>query len=276
MVQTKLKQDNVRYDRPDDIPGMVLGEAHFTDFSFEPHFHLDYHIGLIAEGAQRQRFSGQTGLLGAGRISIMPPGEIHTGAPENNNAYTLRTFRVAPELLNNLAEEFSGRPSPLALGAEIIEAPRLSSHLYLLHQLMAQKSDAGGHSFDEQYLAALEPLFIQLNVTKPTDNMVSGLSERQWRGIEEYCHAHLAEKISLSELAELCDLNRFQFLRHFSKQTGMTPYAWLKRLRLEVACGMLSKASNSIADIASAVGFYDQSHFNRAFRQAFGVAPSSY
>src|SRR5471032_2304510 len=67
MAQSKPKPDDVRYYRPEEIPGMVLGEAHFTDFSFEPHFHLDYHIGLIAEGAQRQRFAGQTGLLGAGR-----------------------------------------------------------------------------------------------------------------------------------------------------------------------------------------------------------------
>jgi len=275
MAQSKPKPDDVRYYRPEEIPGMVLGEAHFTDFSFEPHFHLDYHIGLIAEGAQRQRFAGQTGLLGAGRISIMPPGEIHTGTPENNNAYTLRTFRVVPELLNSLAEEFSGDPRPLALGAEIIEAPNLSAHLTTLHQFMAQKNPASGHSFDEQYLAALEPLFIQLKVVSPRE-VQSGLSQRDWRNIEEYCHAHLAEKISLSELAQLCGLNRFQFLRHFSKQTGMTPYAWLKRLRLEVACGLLSQAGRSIADVASAVGFYDQSHFNRAFRQAFGVAPSSY
>jgi len=275
MAQSVSKPEQVRYYRPDDIPGMVLGEAHFTDFSFEPHFHLDYHIGLISEGAQRQRFSGQTGLLGAGRISIMPPGEIHTGTPENNNAYTLRTFRVAPTLLNNLAEEFSGRHQQLSVGAGIIEAPDLSKHLSVLHQLMAQKSDSAGHSFDEQYLAALEPLFIQLKVTRPVETQQS-LSKRQWGEIEAYCHAHLAEKISLSELAALCGLNRFQFLRCFSKQTGMTPYAWLKRLRLEVACSLLGQPGRSIADIASAVGFYDQSHFNRAFRWAFGVAPSHY
>lgn len=275
MAAPVRKKDQVRYYRPEAIPGMVLGEAHFTDFSFEPHFHLDYHIGLIADGAQRQRFAGQNGVLGAGRISIMPPGEVHTGTPENKNAYSLRTFRVAPALLDSLAEEFSGHSRKLALRPDIIEAPRLSQHLYLLHQQMAQNTGTAGHSFDEQYLATLEPLFVALNVVKPIEE-ISGLSQSDWRRIEEYCYAHLAEKISLGELAGLCGLNRFQFLRHFSQRTGMTPYAWLKRLRLEVACGWLNKPGRSIADVATSVGFYDQSHFNRAFRQAFGVAPSAY
>ncbi|MDN5681527.1 MAG: helix-turn-helix domain-containing protein [Ewingella sp.] len=43
-----------------------------------------------------------------------------------------------------------------------------------------------------------------------------------------------------------------------------------------MACSLLGQSGRSIADIASAVGFYDQSHFNRAFRWAFGVAPSHY
>ncbi|WP_206664895.1 helix-turn-helix transcriptional regulator [Ewingella americana] len=275
MATPSRKKDQVRYYRPDDIPGMVLGEAHFTDFSFEPHFHLDYHIGLIAEGAQRQRFAGQNGVLAAGRISIMPPGEVHTGTPENSNAYSLRTFRVAPALLDSLAEEFSGHRQTLALRPEIIESPHLSQHLTALHQQMTLNTGAAGHSFDEQYLATLEPLFVALNVAKQAEE-ISGLSTAHWGRIEEYCYAHLAEKISLSEMAGLCGLNRFQFLRHFSQRTGMTPYAWLKRLRLEVACGWLNKPGRSIAEVATSVGFYDQSHFNRAFRQAFGVAPSAY
>src|SRR5471032_3284614 len=142
MAQSKPKPDDVRYYRPEEIPGMVLGEAHFTDFSFEPHFHLDYHIGLIAKGAQRQRFAGQNGVLAAGRISIMPPGEVHTGTPENSNAYSLRTFRVAPALLDSLAAEFSGHRQTLALRPEIIESPHLSQHLTALHQQMTLNTGA--------------------------------------------------------------------------------------------------------------------------------------
>ena len=61
------------------------------------------------------------------------------------------------------------------------------------------------------------------------------------------------------------------------KQTvGMTPHAWLLRLRLERACALLLRSTQAIATVAQEVGFYDQNHFNRAFRQAYGVAPSNY
>jgi AraC-like DNA-binding protein len=56
----------------------------------------------------------------------------------------------------------------------------------------------------------------------------------------------------------------------------MTPHAWVVRLRLERACSLLSHSDRCLTQVAQEVGFYDQSHFNRAFRQAFGVSPSKY
>ncbi|WP_206541917.1 AraC family ligand binding domain-containing protein [Winslowiella iniecta] len=127
-------QQQVRYYRPAAMPGLVLGEARFSDFSFAPHYHLDYHIGVIAGGVQRQRFGGRSELLGAGRISVMPPGEVHTGCREGENAYTLRTFRIRPELMHSLAQEIAGKPVELAFGGAMLMAPQLSPFLLALHQ----------------------------------------------------------------------------------------------------------------------------------------------
>ncbi|MGE8638798.1 MAG: helix-turn-helix transcriptional regulator, partial [Achromobacter sp.] len=55
-----------------------------------------------------------------------------------------------------------------------------------------------------------------------------------------------------------------------------TPHAWLVRLRLERACAALATERVSVAQVAADVGFYDQSHFNRAFRMAYGAPPSAY
>ncbi len=98
----------------------------------------------------------------------------------------------------------------------------------------------------------------------------------QWRCVRDYCNEHLADKITLEALAALCGLERFQFLKLFKQTVGMTPHAWLVRLRLERACVLLSHTQWELTRVAQEVGFYDQSHFNRAFRQAFGVAPSRY
>ena len=61
----------------------------------------------------------------------------------------------------------------------------------------------------------------------------------------------------------------------FKKKTGMTPYAWLKRLRLERGKLLLARGL-PVSEVALAVGFFDQSHFHHGFRQAFGLTPADY
>ena len=65
-------------------------------------------------------------------------------------------------------------------------------------------------------------------------------------------------------------------MRRFAHSFGLTPHAWLVRLRLERACAALAGSGLSVAQVAAEVGFYDQSHFNRAFRVAYGAPPSAY
>jgi hypothetical protein len=52
-----------------------LSTARFSAFRFEPHYHLDCHIALVADGVQRQSFQGASLLLTRGTIQLMPPGD---------------------------------------------------------------------------------------------------------------------------------------------------------------------------------------------------------
>jgi AraC-like DNA-binding protein len=125
------------------------------------------------------------------------------------------------------------------------------------------------------WLTLLGRLFVQTRMAKP--QFVKGtLTSVQWQRVKEYCDVHLAEKITLEQLAALCNLERFHFLKLFKQTVGMTPHAWVVRLRLERACSLLSHTDRCLTQVAQEVGFNDQSHFNRAFRQAFGVSPSKY
>ena len=71
--------EEVQYSHSADIPGLILSTARFAEFRFEPHYHLDCHIALIANGVQRQSFRGESLLLTRGAIQLMPPGEVHDG-----------------------------------------------------------------------------------------------------------------------------------------------------------------------------------------------------
>jgi AraC-like DNA-binding protein len=267
--------DQVEYQQVDGVPGLVLGSARFSDFGFDRHFHLDYHIGLVTEGVQRQWFGGKTVLLGPGCISVMPPGEMHDGIAENGAAYTLKTFRLSQELVSELAAEIGDTHREPELAGAFLDDPALAGHLLRLHDAMQRSSDADGFDVQTEWLNLLEFLLRESRAIVPA-TFKGGLSPQQWSRVREFSLSHLDEKLTLETLAAICGLGKFQFLRQFKQSVGMTPHAWLMRLRLERACALLASHSLAIVDIAQAVGFYDQSHFNRAFRQAFGVAPSGY
>jgi AraC-like DNA-binding protein len=265
----------VQYQRISEVPGLVLGTARFAEFGFERHFHLDLHVGLVTEGVQRQRNNGRTEFLRPGSVYLMPPGEIHDGMPEGDSQYTLRTFRLSPELVASVAGDISGTHREAQFAGTLLEDPALAGHLLRLHDAMCRSHGAGSLDVQTEWLTLLEFLFRQTRAVVP-ENVKGALSPLQWQRVRDYCHSHLAEKITLDELAAQCGLGRFQFLKQFKQTIGMTPHAWLVRLRLERACSLLSRGPQAIAEVAQEVGFYDQSHFNRAFRQAFGVAPSGY
>ena len=107
------------------------------------------------------------------------------------------------------------------------------------------------------------------------DRLARELSESQLRLLRDYLMATLDARHTLEDLGQVVGLTRFAFLRQFKKKTGMTPYAWLKRLRLERGKHLLCSGL-PVSEVALAVGFFDQSHFHHGFRQAFGLTPAEY
>lgn len=270
-------KDDVRYQPVAGTPGLVLGVARLCEFQFDRHYHVDYHIGLVTQGVQRQTFRGRSILLGPGAVALMPPGEIHdgTGVDDYGQAYTLKTFRLAPDLMRGfIAEVSGGAPDERFLGT-LIEDTALASRFMALHASWMAGAAAGPLAHESASLALMGALFARTGAVVQQD-IRGGLSAPHTRTVLDYCQAHLGDKIGLEDLAQLCGLSRYQFLRRFALTVGLTPHAWLTRLRLERACAVLAGAPASIAQVAADVGFYDQSHFNRAFRTAYGVPPSAY
>jgi AraC family transcriptional regulator len=82
--------------------------------------------------------------------------------------------------------------------------------------------------------------------------------------------------ISLRELSAASGLSRFHFSRLFKRQTGVSPAKYVERIRIEQAKALIVRAQMSLADVALAVGFADQSHFARRFRVHEGRTPGAF
>lgn len=91
-----------------------------------------------------------------------------------------------------------------------------------------------------------------------------------------YIKAHLTEKLSLDEVAEHVYLSKSYFCRIIKDELGCTFTEYVNRLRVERSKLLLTGTGMPIAEIACAVGFDDQSYFNRIFKKQTGIAPGSY
>jgi AraC-like DNA-binding protein len=103
-----------------------------------------------------------------------------------------------------------------------------------------------------------------------------GLATWQTRRAKEFIEAHLAENISLADLARECSLSVAHFARSFKRCTGMTPYQFLTKRRIERARDLLLHSGLSLAEVAVCCGFADQSHLTKVFRRVLGRSPGSF
>lgn len=92
----------------------------------------------------------------------------------------------------------------------------------------------------------------------------------------EHIRSHPAEKLSIQAAARLAGLNVPSFMKTFKQVAGMTLVAYLNHVRVGNAARLLRQTDRSIAEIANASGFSDQSYFDRRFKRAFGRTPKEF
>jgi AraC-like DNA-binding protein len=102
------------------------------------------------------------------------------------------------------------------------------------------------------------------------------LSRAQEARAKEMLLAEADGNISIEEIASACNLSRSYFISAFRETTHCTPHQWLIQQRIARARELLVSSDASLAEIAVACGFSDQSHFSRMFSQIVGVPPGTW
>lgn len=102
------------------------------------------------------------------------------------------------------------------------------------------------------------------------------LSSARWREVTEYIHAHLSQPLTLPELASLAAMSPYHFTRAFKQALGVSPHQYIISARIEQARKLLLKGDLPLTQVATELGFYDQSHFTRTFKRLVGFTPQAF
>lgn len=97
----------------------------------------------------------------------------------------------------------------------------------------------------------------------------------KWRmlRVQQYVEEHLAERISLRDLATACGMSRMYFAAQFRRTTGLGPHEFVLRERVRLAKRILSSTDLPLIQVAFETGFRTHSHFSSTFKRVTGVPP---
>jgi AraC family transcriptional regulator len=98
-----------------------------------------------------------------------------------------------------------------------------------------------------------------------------------WLGdVMQYLHARAEEELGLDDVARVAGVHPAHLNRVFRLRHGCSVGEYVRRLRVDIAARELATSQRRIADIASGLGFADQSHFSRVFVKLRGITPGRF
>lgn len=218
------------------------------------------------------------GPVGRGDVLVYPP-DLHGGPHETR--WEGRTQFLAL-LLPPRAVADASRALDLDYGG-LEFLPHLGGEDALLTALLTAlrrevTPSARDPSYADELLHTVAVHLAARHTARPVGvrTLRGGLTPLQLRRADEHARAHLADPLSVGDLAAEAGLSRWHFSRSFRVSTGETVVGYLQRLRIERATELLRGGTMPLAAVAYEVGYQSLSHFSAVFRRHCGVAPGAF
>ena len=246
------------------------------EYRFQAPVHL---LILFERGVRRE---GDTNLEDLPRSSLrdlsrkfvfVPAGHAYCDWREPNTPARMAFFYFDPAELPGARNAGTGAMPPRLF----FEDPHLFATAQKLIGLME-----GPEPDNSCYIEALgrvlahELMRLDRGGTPRKNTVRGGLAGWQQRIVTAYIEDHLADPVSLADLAGLVGLSTYHFCRAFKQSFGIPPHRYHTSRRIDCAKALLAKPAPSVTKIGLTVGFSETSSFTAAFRKATGLTPTAY
>lgn len=243
--------------------GFVLTDSkHRPNLPIDRHSHENANLACVIQGSFAQRMGGKNFECYPHDILLEPAGESHATFYQRAGAHCL-AIEVQPQLLNYF----------LPKGLDKIQHIQKAQKFDLVSRIYREINIA-----DEVSKMSVESLILELlaYLTRHKNKGNESRSPRWLMKAKDFIHANFADQITLSSIAETIDIHPTHFTRVFRKHFHCSVGDYIRRLRLEYVSEQLIQTEETLAKIAHAAGFYDQSHCTNAFKKHTGLTPAEY
>lgn len=247
----------------------LLRTADNSSLCYQTHSHDEFSFGIIDAGMADYKNMGHTHQIKQGDLVTINPGDAHSCNPENG----VWSYRMV-YLQDSWVEEF--------LLSQTHQPARFTQQVVWKNSSLGAALTA---EFEQLYFtlwhspsvfeceALLGQWLMKVLDLSHFDTAQKSMS-RVWQ-VAEQLTADLQAKVSLSDLAGHHGLSKFQLIRQFKQTYGQAPHSYLVDQRIKAAKLKLAQG-DKLVDVAQAVGFADQAHFQRMFKQRFALTPREY
>ncbi len=262
------------------VHGTVMDSARH----FSKHSHTTHGLGWLEEGGQTSASGRGEVEARAGDLIATNPGEVHDGRPLGGTSRRWRMIYLEPHIVLQAVGQGVDAAADVEIKSPVIRDPQLALALQrLLRRLegwtAAETANSLGALACEQALVQVCAVLLRAHTAAAQPARLGGADAIGMQRVRD----RLAEvnlgngqgTTSLSELALLCGLSKYQVLRQFQKIYGVPPHAWLVALRCERARADIQRGA-SLSNAAASAGFADQSHLSRHFLRQFGYTPGAW
>lgn len=270
---------NIQFWRDTDLKGVELRYSSYHNEAFRKHTHTSYSIGLVKSGSATFWLQDTTHLIKGGQLVVIPPHVVHACNPDTESVMTYWMFYIDASLLEQAAKDVFSNEAVLPLFSQpVVECPNLyASWKTVCGAITTADQPLQKQSCLLQAIADLLQHYItqEQNISAATASNSQVSDSPAVKRAQEFIQKQLHQKITLDDLAATANLSRYHLLRLFQAETGLPPHAYQNQLRIHKS-RMLLRQNLPISHVAAELGFTDQSHFARVFKQFTGATPIQY
>jgi AraC family transcriptional regulator len=248
-----------------DTPGFFVAEKIYSpNLRIPRHVHDTAVMSFALNGSFTESNTSSEYTCEQFGLSVNPAGESHSSCFGSNEARGL-VIEVKPRALSLIQEASKALDRPLYVqGAE---PTRVALRVY--REL---------RSADNVSSLVVEGLLLELVAIAFRDGVKreSGKPPLWLLRARDYLHANFSKRISLQQIAQVAGVHPSNLSRMFRRHYRRAVGEYVRELRLERSMQELNDPETSLAEIAAAAGFYDQSHFANAFKRHTGLTPAAF
>ena len=225
-------------------------------------------VFCIFSGKGRLTFRGNTYELGKNQVIVLPAGEEHSYGSDEAEPLGMSWVEFYGGDSRRLTRHIVDTQGPVIEGMIFSDA---SAALGILQQKLM---------IDERQNVSLEIYRLLLEILKNERRYamaeISQDVKANFSRVEAYIDAHLRDRITNSQLADVCGISLPYFIKQLKAIYRMTPQEFVMNRRLRKGRQMLMQTGLPVDEISEMLGFCNTSHFIRRFREKEKMTPAQY